>query len=190
MNKTLSVVAALALLAAPVAAQDATAPASLRKGATSVTFALDGSNGGSVGLWAMVGSRHNLGLTAALNAASNTYGDTEQEYDTKSVQLGLASRHYLGQPRSVTPYLELGVGVGLQRDESTEALEPNRSIDGLLLGARGSIGMEWFPSERVSFGASGGLRYDHFRAENTEDVQVSKYDAVATYTTVGMRIFV
>lgn len=186
MKTLLRGIAALTLLAAPAAAQEAPAD-SLAKGAVSATFSINGSES-TLGLWKMVGDAHNLGLQLGIGIQSGENDAANIEADNRFVSLGLMSRHYVGRRGPVAPFLEAGGYVAVQKIESESVLGGESEEDGLGLGVQAAFGAEWFPHPRVSFGALSGIRFDRNRLEMDDDETVTS-SFVSSFTgSLAMRV--
>jgi hypothetical protein len=188
MNKILGGAAALALLSAPLAAQSS-APNPLAKGATSVTVEA-GFDGLAAGAWKMLSDRHNLGLRVAARSADEEHDDgVAGESEVKSVSVGLASRHYLGQRTgSLVPFVELGASVG-RRERTILDGDPEETVDATIAGARGSVGVEWFLSRSVSLGASGSVLGEYVAEDEEGEATIEEPSSVVVAASLGLRIF-
>lgn len=174
--KTLSVTAlaaAAVLLAQPARAQsaadaDSTAPNSLRKGAMS--FSVEGPFQGSrvlAGVWKMVGDRTNLGVIVGLgaNTASRDNNDgADWNNDEATANLGLAVRCYTNPLGRITPFVAGEVsGYGWRTTSEVEDGESSQKMSALGASVRGGLGVEWFPTRRVSLSGSTGVELNWLR---------------------------
>lgn len=174
--------AALLLLSAPARAQDAGAEptadtlprTSLQKGTWSLSFLAPvyggGGGTGEFGVWEMVGSRTNLGLTLAVAVGGyDVDGDRNQTDATTSIALGVNLRRYLVAPREVTPYVQgtASVGGSYQRREDSAGHEyEDRGVNA---GVAAAVGAEWFPVRRMSVAGHTGFGIQVSRFEQHQE---------------------
>lgn len=142
-------------------AADSTPRTSLQKGTWSLSFAAPGYGSGEraeFGVWEMVGARTNLGLTlgvSVIGAESESNGSESSVAET-DVDLGIALKRYVMEPREVTPFLlgSIAVGGRYDRRDSPQYDETVRSAQAAV---RAAVGVEWFPVRRVSLSGQTGF---------------------------------
>jgi hypothetical protein len=172
---TLAAAAALLSLALPARAQevrvdtaalvyaaaDSTWRTSLQKGTWSLSFAAPGYGAGEraeFGAWEMVGARTNLGLTLGVGVigAEVETGGGEWNVAETDVDLGIAVKRYVMEPREVTPFLLGSVAVGGRYDRR-ESPQYDETIRSTSAAVRAAVGVEWFPVRRVSLSGQTGF---------------------------------
>lgn len=196
--------AAVLALAAPVRAQDvatvttadtvaAPSRTSLQKGTWSLSFVAPGYSGGEraqFGIWEMMGSRTNVGLTLELSVAGR---DREQDGDdlteaSTSAGLGINVRRYAGPERVVMPFVQGGVfGRGGYSRREGESYDTDVKV--FSAGVEAGIGAEWFPVRYFSLSGYTGarlstLRYeeDYTAPDDTEHTSTSSEGAFQAFT--------
>lgn len=192
---------ACALAAVPAAAQDDpvftvtvdTTPAppnGLAKGAWSLSFAAFGGERAEFGVWEMIGSRTNLGLSLEVNAFGRERdldGSEETTEATTSVGLGVNVRRFLATERRVAPFVQgriFGRG-SYTRRESGDFEEVTR---GRNVGAEAGVGAEWFPVRQFSVSGYTGARFTAGRYEvEQEDPEGETVEAA--YNDGGFQTF-
>jgi hypothetical protein len=200
MHRLLFAAAAAALLSVPARAQDAPAdstapppPNGPRKGAWSLSFVAPGYTGGEraeVGVWEMVGSRTNLGVTLEVGVfGTDRDGDGEdQTQASTSLGLGFNVRRYLASGRAVVPYLQgraFGRGSYSRRDGSSGGEDVFSTSTA---GVEGVLGAEWFALRHVSFSGHTGARFSATRQrQQAEDAQGNEFHS--TTRDVGFQTF-
>lgn len=185
---TLAAAAALLSLALPARAQevrvdtaaavyvtaDTTPRTSLQKGTWSLSFAAPGYGSGEraeFGVWEMVGARTNLGLALGVTVigAETESGSGESSLAETDVDLGIALKRYVMEPREVTPFLLGSVAVGGRYDRR-ESPQYDETIRGTNASVRAAVGVEWFPVRRVSLSGQTGFGVFAGRAEVEQEM--------------------
>jgi hypothetical protein len=121
-----------------------------QKGQRSISFGVRGDGGNSFGLWTMLSDRTNLGLIGIFEHSRGTWDPGSRQSTRTSLDFAPTLRRYTGQIGPVLPYLQGGIGVGYH----TNSVE---DYSGRSVGARGGIGVEWFPVSNVGVGGYTGL---------------------------------
>lgn len=187
-----AVAAALALCASAAHAQSSADPDSLfnplRKGARSLSFTapLDGGTG-EAGIWRMVDDKTNVGILVGLGAArSNLDVDDAGSIDNTQLNLsiGVGVRRYGNPYGQVSPYVMSAAYVfGSQQTQGPDDAEIK--VRNLGVGARGGLGVEWFPVRRVSIAGETGARLQL----NRQTVDRDDEDDDATSTGLNLSTF-
>lgn len=179
MNKVLGGIALLTLLSAPLAAQ--------QRGDVSLTLE-GGIDGLSGGVWKMVGERHNLGLKVVARAADVENDDDQGESEVRALGLGIASRHYLGAPKPLRPFWEVGASAGVRERTVELPGDDELKVDGKFGAARGAVGAEWFVSPRFALSGSVGVYGEYVSEDEEGEATLEEPSTVAFTTGIGIRI--
>lgn len=165
MSKLNRFLLALSFLAAGVV--PAFAQAGVPAGKTAPSLELHGSSTIRLGLWQVLTERIVVGAEVGFGFFDGTdeelrTGDNEPretETDVFEFEVGGSVKVYLLESAGIAPYVYVHGGY---RDVSFEAdLTPGPEFEQDLSGfvGRGALGVDWFPSDRVSIGGYAGLRY-------------------------------
>lgn len=169
--RVMGVVAAV-LWCAPLGAQE-TFVTPLEPGVQSLSFAVFGSGSGSFGYWKMRTERVNVGWEVRVSGShSGDTAESEQErrdgsFSNAGISVGPSFRRYWGADARVLPFFQSGIQVGYvfgsQERESSLNQHAEFTDHGISLGGQLGLGVEWFPTARVSVsgftGAGAGTSY-------------------------------
>ncbi|HET6763476.1 MAG TPA: hypothetical protein VFH27_07380 [Longimicrobiaceae bacterium] len=165
MNRSLLAAAALVLACAPAvhaqAADSASRPNSLVKGARALSFDV-GSASGHIGYLKMISDRSALGVQVGVTAVHNTVrqddandGDEAKQTGTNA-SLGMDYRVYKQTDRRLAPFAEFGGGVsyGRLKNEADAGVGPDEvaelTVTQYGANVNGGFGLQWFPVHDVS----------------------------------------
>jgi hypothetical protein len=180
------------------------APATpLVPGARSLAFSISGSGSGAFGYWRMRSERLNTGWEVSFygqqewSASRHVSGATADRTATHvSVGVGPRFRRYAETTQRVAPFAESGLSLGYGylrgRDTgSTGEVVTWNVHTGALVGSAG-LGLEWFPTDRVSAsgftGVSTALQYMH--GTSTSGSHEALTIRAGTFTTgLSLRIY-
>ena len=187
-----------ALLAAPLAAQDAPAdstppePGVLRKGAWSLSFTAPGysaGEGGEFGVWQMVGTRTRLGVTLDVLVRGSERDDSAAGQTDAATRLGLGLnlRRFLATEARVAPYLQarvFGRGAYGRLEQGPYSTESR----GVFAGVEAAVGAEWFPVRAFSISGHTGVRVQAQRRED-ESTAPDREPLESTYRDLAFQTF-
>jgi len=153
-------IAALCVPRGVVAQSDSTLPSA---GSYGVSFSIPEGGGSSFGVRKMISPTSNAGVNVQFGFRWVDPGPVNAPDDKTRLTLGLSPdvRLYRGQTRPVVPFVEVSAQASYS-EIGTEA-----KIYGV--GAGAGLGVEWFPTVRVSVSGSVGLNAGYSSLNSPDD---------------------
>lgn len=152
-------------VAAPLSAQQSS-PAAFEPGRRAIEVEVPEGGGSTVGIWWVRSPESQLGIRTSFSVSTveATGGSRQSNW---SVSVGPAIKRHIATAGPVVPYWRAGAAIGAAGASGTG------SPRSLLLSAQGGLGADWFPVDRVAFGAHVGIRGDYDRLSSESPVSGS-----------------
>jgi hypothetical protein len=151
----LAVTAMLAAGTSTVAAQQSS-PAAFEPGRRAIEVEVPEGGGSTVGIWWVRSPESQLGIRTGFSVTTVEAGEGSRQSNW-SVSVGPAIKRHIATVGPVVPYWRAGAAIGAAGASGTQ------SPRSLLLSGQGGLGADWFPVDRVAFGAHVGIRGDFNR---------------------------